>query len=665
MARKRAARVERSGTIGLTDGKGDAAGKGFAEIAGFRGALAGAFVFCATLLAYWPALQGALLWDDDHHVTRPELQSLHGLWRIWFHLGATQQYYPLLHTAFWLEHRMWGDAALGYHLTNVALHAASACLVAVIVRRLSLPGAWLAGLVFALHPVCVESVAWISEQKSTLSGLFYLAAALAYLHFDQSRRRRLYFLATGLFAMALLSKSVTATLPAALLVVFWLQRGRLDFRRDALPLLPWFALGIPAGLFTAWVEKTFIGAEGSAYDLTVAQRLLLAGRAVWFYASKLIWPVNLTFSYPRWKLDPAAWWQYLYPAGVVALGVVLWLVARRARGPLAGFLVFVGTLFPALGFMNVFPFRFSWVADHFQYLASLGIIVPLASVVAVKAEKLGPGKLRVAAIPALLLAILGVLTWRQSGAYRDDQTLYRATLARNPDSWLAHHNLGAILVRIPGRAEEAIVESRAELRLEPGNAQSHYSLGNALAASGIPDRLPEAIAEFQAALRIRPDFPGAHNNLGNAFARMPGRLTDAVAEFRAALRSSPDLAATHANLGNVLADLGRLPEAVAEFEAALKIRPDVADFYYDLGIALSQMPGRLPDGIAAFQAALRIKPGDAETHFALGTALARTPGGLPGAMAELETTLRIRPDFEAAQEAMRQLRGIQVREHAR
>ena len=194
---------------------------------GLQEALTWALMLCATVVAYLPALSGGLLWDDNMHVTRADLRSLHGLWRIWFDLGATQQYYPLLHSAFWLEHRLWGDAVLGYHLTNVALHAASACLVVMIVRRLSLPGAWLAGFIFALHPVCVEAVAWISEQKSTLSGVFYLAAALTYLHFDRTRRKSQYFAALGLFVLALMSKTVTATLPAALLVVFWWQRGRL------------------------------------------------------------------------------------------------------------------------------------------------------------------------------------------------------------------------------------------------------------------------------------------------------------------------------------------------------------------------------------------------------------------------------------------------------
>ncbi|MEI9973673.1 MAG: glycosyltransferase family 39 protein [Ignavibacteriota bacterium] len=214
----------------------------------------------ATVIAYSPALQGGMLWDDSSHVTVPSLRSLHGLWRIWSELGATQQYYPVLHSAFWLEYRMWGDSLLGYHLLNVLLHALSACLVVLIARKLSLPGAWFAGFIFALHPVCVEAVAWISEQKSTLSTVFCLSSFLTYLRFRQSRRTQIYFAALALFVLAFLTKSVTATLPAVLLVVFWWQQARLDWRRDVRPLIPWFALAIPMGIFTAWVERTYIGA---------------------------------------------------------------------------------------------------------------------------------------------------------------------------------------------------------------------------------------------------------------------------------------------------------------------------------------------------------------------------------------------------------------------
>jgi len=521
-----------------------------------------------------------LLWDDDGHLTRPDLQSLHGLWRIWFELGATQQYYPLLHTAFWMEHRLWDDAVLGYHLTNVVLHAAAAGLVVMILRRLSIPGAWLAGFIFALHPVCVEAVAWISEQKSTLSAVFYLGSALAYLHFDQTRRRAQYFLALGLFVMALLSKTVTATLPAALLLIFWWQRGRLEWRRDILPLLPWFVVGASAGLFTAWVEKNTIGAQGADFSLTLTDRFLLAGRVIWFDLRHILLPANLIFIYPRWRVDSGVWGQYLFPVGVLALAAGLWLLFRPRRGPLAGFLFFAGTLFPVLGFFNVYPFVYSYVADHFQYLANLGIIVPVAAGLTLAAQRTSVRK----SVTAVLLLALGVLSWRQSGMYRDSATLYRETLQRNPQCWLAHNNLGHDLLEVPGQLPEAIDHFEAALRLQPNFPQAYNNLGIALLQ--LPGRLPDAMADFQTALRIQPNYPEAYNNLGIALSRIPGRL----------------------------------PEAIADFEAALRLRPDYAEAHNNLGIALSRVPGRLPEAITHFEAALRIKPDDAQTERNLAAA---------------------------------------------
>jgi protein O-mannosyl-transferase len=606
------------------------------------------FIVCATLLAYWPALRGALLWDDTSHVTSPALQSWHGLWRIWFNPGATLQYYPLTYGAFWLEHRIWGDAVLGYHLTNVTLHIISACLVVAIVRRLRLPGAWLAGFIFALHPVCVEAVAWISEQKSTLSAVFYLGAALAYLHFDTTRQKRHYFLALGLFVLALLSKTVTATLPAALLVILWWQRARLDWRRDVYPLVPWLGLGMAAGLFSAGLERNVVGAHGAEFDLTLAQNLLLAGRVICFYAFKFSWPANLIFTYPRWNIDPMVRWQYFFPAAVLALAPVLWLTIRRGhRGPAAAFLFFIGTLFPVLGFLNIYPFVFSYVADHFQYLASLGLIVPAAFALTVTSRRIPvPGAGRMASAVALLV-VLGSLTWQQSSTYRDSETLYRATLARNPGSWMAHNNLGVILLQDPRRVADAIVEFQAAVLLKHNYAQAHSNLGNAFVR--MPGMLSEAIAEFDIALRISPDLAGTHHDLANALIRRPDRLPQAIAEYQTALRLTPDDAQVHNDLGVALAQIpGRLPDAVSEFQKALRLNPDNTDAHNNLAATLLQMPGRLPDAIAEFQTALRLKPDLAQAHFNMGHALTRIPGRLSDAIEELQTAVRIRPDFAEA-----------------
>ncbi len=611
--------------------------------ANFRAVGMGLLIFGATLLAYLPALRGGYLWDDNAHVTSEDLQSLAGLQRIWCEVGATQQYYPLLHTAFWIEYRLWGEAALGYHLINILLHAAAACLVVAIMRRLAVPGAWLAGLIFALHPVCVESVAWISEQKNTLSTVLCLGAALVYLRFDQDRRRSRYFLALGLFVLALLTKTVTATLPAALLVVFWWRRGRLDWRRDVRPLVPWLVLGLMAGLFTAWVERTYVGAHGVNFSLTFLERGLLAGRALWFYLGKLAWPANLMFIYPRWSVDAAVWWQYLFPLAALALVAGLGWVARWRRGPLAGFLVFAGTLFPALGFVNVYPFIYSYVADHFQYLASLGVIVPLAAGLTIAAQGIAPAARRLAPLAsAVLLAVLGVLTWRQCRIYHDAATLYRTTLAQNPACWMAHNNLGFLLAKFPARLPEAIAHFEAALRLNPRDVEAHNNLGHAYAEN--PDRLAEAIAEYEAALRLDPGFGPAHNNLGVALAKIPGRLPEAIEHFEAAVRLAPGAADFQENLGAALAKVPeRAPEATAHLEAAVRINPASADLQNDLGVALAKIPGRMAEAARHFEAAVRLRPASAEIHSNLGVALADTPERLPEAISHFEAAVRLNP----------------------
>ena len=633
--------------------------------AGLRDAAMCALIFCATLAAYQPALRGSLLWDDKMHVTRAELQSLHGLWRIWFDLGATQQYYPLLHSAFWLENRLWGDAVLGYHLTNIALHAASACLVVMIVRRLSLPGAWLAGFLFALHPVCAEAVAWISEQKSTLSGVLCLAAALTYLHFDQTRRRSQYLLALGLFVLALMCKTVTASLPAALLVIFWWQRGRIAWRRDVAPLAPWFAVAVPAGLFTAWVESTprLIGAQGTEYAFTFTQRLLLAGRVPWFYAWKVLWPSNLMFVYPRWKIDPAQWWQHLFPLALAALAIALFWLSRRSRGPLAAFLIFTGTLFPVLGFLNVYPFRYSYVADHFQYLALLGIIVPAASGLTVLSKRISPHKIAAMALPALLLPILGAATRQQSGMYRDYETLFRATLARNPGSAFLHNNLGVILMS-SGRESEAAREFEAAVRLAPDSADYHVNKGLALAQ--MPGRLTDAMAEYETALRTDPHLYAAHLNLGLALMSIPARRQDAIAEYQraiaasqSALRSDPNFWQAHLNLGIAYSQIpGREADAIEEYRIALRMKPDSAMAHFHLGNTFHKM-GRVPEAIVEYQASLSFDDGVPEVHYELAYALAQIPGRVPEAIAECRKMLLLKPGDEPGRQLMASLLAFQ------
>jgi tetratricopeptide (TPR) repeat protein len=656
-----------------------------------------AAVVCGLVLAcYWPVLHGGLVWDDAAHVTRPELRSWAGLGRIWSDLHATQQYYPVLHSAFWIEHRLWGDATVGYHLLNLALHALACCLLALALQRLwvlspdrapagpqRVPpagAAWLAALLFAVHPVCVESVAWISEQKNTLSLVFYLLAALVYLDFHVTRKRGRYALALACFILALATKSVTATLPAALLVVLWWRKGTLSWRRDVLPLLPWFLVALAAGLFTVWIERTIIGAEGAAYDLSPGQRLLLAGRVVWFYLGKLAWPADLMFIYPHWDLAAQAARGYAGLAGVFAVTLSLWRLRPRSRGALAGWLFFVGSLFPALGFFNVYPFIFSYVADHFQYLAAAGALATAATGLTLLLERTSRS-LRAAGWTAcgVVVLLLAVLSRRQSRMYVNGEILYRTTIAQNPTCWLAlnnlanelrkspvhkseaiacyeaalrirpeypeaHNNLGVELAKIPGREPEAITHYERALQLRPDYAEAHSNLAIEFAKQ--PDRMPEALTQFKEALRLKPNYPEVHYNFANVLAQLPGHVPDAVAEYRAALRLNPEYVEAHYNLANTLAPLpGRESQAEAHYEEALRLRPGYADAHVALANLLARQPGRVPDALAHYRAALRLEPDVAGVHFNLAGLLAKQPGRTAEALAQYEEALRLQPGY--------------------
>ncbi|HEY1848936.1 MAG TPA: tetratricopeptide repeat protein [Opitutaceae bacterium] len=652
-----------------------------------------ALILALVLAAYWPALNGGFVWDDDGHVTKPGLRSLSGLFEIWFNVHSTQQYYPLLHSVFWLEHGLWGDAPLGYHLANVLEHAAAAVLLVAALRRLRLPGAELAGVLFAVHPVCVESVAWISEQKNTFSLVLYLLAGLSYLRFDQDPGapggRRHYRRASLFFVLALLTKTVTATLPAALLVIAWWRRGAVTWRRDGRPLAPWLAAGAACGLFTAWVEKTIIGAEGSAFSLDLWDRCLLAGRVVWFYLGKLAWPADLIFIYPRWNAETGAAGWALYLAAAIVVTAALCVAARRARGPLAAWLFFVGSLFPALGFVNVYPFIFSYVADHFQYLPCIGVFAALSAGAAGLAARSGAGARRGwMAGAAAVVGLLCVLSNLQSRAYADEATLYRVTIARNPGCWMAHNNLG-LWYKTHGEEAKALGEYEEALRLRRDYPQALNNLGVLYEDRG---DLGQAQARFMAALGIWKDFVAAHNNLGTVYARLPGRGPDAIAQFREALRLQPEFASAYDNLGaELMRQPGHVNEAIAQFQQALRVRPDFPDAHTHLGNAYADLPGRMGDAIAEYEAsirerpadpeaqsnlglalaaagrpdeaidhyreALRLSPGSAEIRFNLALALLSEPGRQAEAAAQLEAFLQAHPENQTARQLLQQARS--------
>jgi protein O-mannosyl-transferase len=605
-----------------------------------------------TLLAYFPSLRGDFVWDDAGHVTSPALQSWSGLFRIWFEPGATQQYYPLLHTAFWLEHQLWGDAPLGYHLVNVLWHAVSACLFVTILRRLVVPGAILAGWIFALHPVCVESVAWISEQKNTLSLVFYLAAALAWLRFENERTPLRYAAATLWFFAALLTKTVTATLPCALLVLAWYRRGRVSWYSDVLPLLPWIFLGVAAGLGTAWFESTHIGATGGDFALGPVERTLLAARVVCFYLAKLVWPADLAFFYPRWTIDASVWWQWLFPAALAAL--LSWAAwrSRLDRAPLTSALLFGGTLFPALGFVNVYPFVFSYVADHFQYHASLAVIAFMSAVGVRAWERMRwPRWSGYAGATALALAA-AALTWRQSGHFRDVITLYRASLSSSPDSWVAHLNLGVALADV-GQKEEALPHLQRALTLKPDHPETLNSLGNVLNQLG---RSSEALPLINRALELQPKFAAAHNTRGTALMAR-GQTSEGLAAFQEAVRLDPSSVLARTNLAWALANAGRPAEALAQLDQVRREQPEYADAHFKTGM-VNVMMSRPRDAEPHLRRAVELQPNNPDHRTALATLLLEL-GRTPEAAAQFEAALEIAPAHPGAlrgrEEAYRRL----------
>jgi tetratricopeptide (TPR) repeat protein len=522
-------------------------------------------------------------------------------------------------------------------------------LLWLILRRLRVPGAMLAAGIFGLHPVMVESVAWMTEIKNTLSGCFFLGAALTYLRFDESRRGRRYAGALGLFTLALLSKTTAATLPGALLVIFWWQRGRLSWRRDALPLVPFFILGAANGLFVAWVESTVIGAQGSDFAFNLVERGLIAGRAVWFYLGKIVWPADLVFMYPRWSINPSDAGQFLWPAAVLAGLAGLWLLRKRSRGPLAGALFFIGTLLPVLGFLNVYLFVFSFVADHLQYMACAGIIVVAAAGGAGLKRWLGEPATQ--GLGLTLLALLGVLTWRQSRMYRDEETLYRQTLARNPDAWLIQGNLGGLLVKT-GRSAEALEHLYIAQKFHPEKPEVKYNLSLALLRTQRP---AEAIPLLQDLVQARPDDIDSLSHLGDALV-VQNRVAEAIPIYRRALQLNPDLAGVQNNLGNALLATGRIEESVGHLEQAARLQPDDVEPHYNLGLVLAHL-GRLPEAIAHDEIVIKLRPDDAAAQANLGAALLQA-GRPRDAVPHFEEALRLDPRLADAQQGLEAARRL-------
>jgi tetratricopeptide (TPR) repeat protein len=602
-----------------------------------RGLLTIAGLIALTAAVHSPALRNGFIWDDDDHLTaNPAMTGPEGLKKIWTSL-AVSRYYPLTLTSFWLQRRLWGLDPLPYHAVNIALHSASAVLVFLVLRRLRVAGAWVAAAIWAVHPVTVESVAWVTELKNTQSGMFFFASVLCYLRFERERRRGWYIGSLVLFAAALTSKPSTVVLPLVLLLCTWWQRGRIG-RADLVRAAPFFVLAAVMSLVAIIEQRGHIERGLQDWSLTFAERFIVAGNALWFYAWKTIWPVNLIFIYPRWELRAESLWSLVPFLAAVVLGIGLWQLRHRAwlHACLFGLGWFVIALLPVLGFFDIYFFRYSFVADHFQYLACVGIIALVAAGGAV-ALRTRAGQVAAA---AALLAVLGVLSFRHSRIFREDETLWRDTLAKNPGAFIAYNNLGVIL---NGRKQYEKSEHyfREALRLKPGFLEAHSNLGLALTELG---RHAEAERHLLEAVRIKPDFARAHYRLAVLYART-GRPEDAARHCALAIRYEPAMPEPYFDLGALLQQQGRRAEAIRCYETAIRVRPDYAAAHNNLGNLLAE-EGRLEEAVLHYQLALKAAPDLGETHYNLGVKLAELKR-TDEAIKHLREAIRLMPGFAA------------------
>jgi len=656
-----------------------------------RWTLQAAAIVLAGVWVYAPALRGDWLWDDATEVAHnPVLREpASAIGRIWF-APAGKDYFPLKTTVQWAEWHLWGENRFGYHATNLALHLSSALLFWRLLRELfalaggprGTLGPWLGGLIFAIHPLAVESVAWIAELKNTLSLPPLLLAMIGYVAFDAeapgpSHPRPHLSLSLAWFLVAMLCKSSVVMFPVVLLFYGWWRRGRLG-RADLRASAPFFAVSLGLGLVTLWFQ--FHRAIGGA-DLAIGgwpSRIAGAGLAIFFYLGKFVWPVGLLPIYPLWHLRPPSPGQFLPWIAIAA--ALAWLWARRDQGEspgwkrtaLFGLACFGANLVPVLGFVPMAYLRLSWVADHFAYVPMLGLAGLAAAGAGVAADRArnrpGLGGL-VAALIAGGCALLLFAGHRHASVFRNEETLWSRALRGNPDSWTAHDNLGLAL-HGPGQTTAAIAQFQEALRLTPDDPRVHFNLGLALGEAGrnaaaldqfeaalrlAPDdprirfnlgltldgagRSAEAIAQFQEALRLAPDDAGVHFSLGAALGAA-GQTAEAIVQYQEAIRLKPEFAEAHNNLGVALRRTGRNAEAIAQFQRALRARPVFAAAEDNLGLALGAT-GRIAEAIESLQRAARLDPGDAEIHYELAVALGAI-GRKAEAEAEFEEAARLR-----------------------
>jgi protein O-mannosyl-transferase len=653
--------------------------------------LLGLLLIVVIFIAYARVFNAGFIWDDESHLTQnPCIVGPLGLKEIWTSTRAV--YYPLVLTTFWTLHKFAGLTPWPYHFLNVLLHAGSAVLLWQILRQLNVRGAWVGAALWALHPVMVQSVAWITELKNTQSGFFYLLSIFCFLKCEErsqitpiarirvtedpkasrrqfrNRRSLMFALALLFFVLATLSKPSVVMLPVVLALCIWWQTGRIRWRNTA-ALAPFVFISALASAWTILEQKFHAGASGAEWAQAWPDRLIIAGRAIWFYVAKLAGPHPLIFIYPRWEINSSQLIAYLPLLAAFTGLLVLWLIrAKWSRPVFFAAAYYVISLFPVLGFFSVYFFRYSFVSDHFQYLASMGPLALAGAGIVTGCTRLTASR-RLSGWPStsrhpppeafgvagsvmvtgalvgtcgVLLLLLVVLTWKQTASYHNLVTLYRATLTKNPGCWMAHYNLG-IALNEQGDTDGAIAHYRQALELRPSYAEAHYNLGRLLVQNG---RLDEAISHYEKALEINPADAEAHNNLGAALFAS-GRVDEAIAHYRKALAIRRGYADASCNLADALVSNGDLDGAIEYYSACLAVSPNQAEAQYNLGSALFRT-GRMDEAVVHYQKVLELRPESADARANLGSVFL-AKGRLRDAIPQFRDALRIAPDNVAAQ----------------
>jgi tetratricopeptide (TPR) repeat protein len=600
-------------------------------------------IVAAGTFAFSPAFRGEWLWDDEPLISENQLlRDVAGLRHIWV-APQTPDYFPLTSTVQWLEWHLWGDNPFAFHLATLAGHLVAALLLWGVLHQLGVPCAWLGGLVFAVHPLTVESVAWVAEQKNTLSLPLLLLALLFHLEFDTTGRRRDHWLAVVAFALALLAKTSVAMLPVVLLLHAWWRRGRVTLT-DVRASLPFFALSLALGMVTVWFQHTRAIASWSVPVGGIDSRIAGAGLALAFYLWKSVWPVGLLPIYPRWSIDPPAVAQFLPWLGLAVAGAWCWMRRAKpwARHAIFGFGCFVINLAPVLGFVTIAWMHFAWVGDHLAYIA-LAPLVGLATAAVGAALERWRGAWRHALAGGVAAGVIALAchTYAYAHVFRTKEEFCTYTLARNPDAWVAHLQLGTLQIE---RGEDALAREHfaAALRLRPDDPDTHNNYGYALLRQG---RDGEAMAQFEEALRLRPTHARANYNYGCVLLRA-GRNAEATTRFEAALRQRPSLADAERGLGSALAASGRGREAAEHFATALRLDPRLASAHLGLGEVLASA-GEHEAAVRHYRTAATLAPELPEPHYNLGNGLLKQ-GAVEEAMREYREALRLRPDYADA-----------------